>query len=83
MSGNASKKQQEIETHSEDAKTLSLIETFKSVLWALLGVQSKENLVRDFSRGKASHFIITGLVFVTLFVLMLVLVVNVVLSYAL
>jgi hypothetical protein len=68
---------------SETRKTLTLLQTFKSVLWALLGVQSRENLVRDFSRGKASHFIITGLVFVTLFVLLLVFVVNLVLDFAL
>ena len=68
---------------SENKETLTLLQTFKSVLWALLGVQSRENLVRDFSRGKASHFIITGLVFVILFVLMLVLAVNLVLDFAL
>ena len=68
---------------SENKETLTLLQTFKSVLWALLGVQSRENLVRDFSKGKASHFIITGLVFVILFVLMLVLAVNLVLDFAL
>jgi hypothetical protein len=76
-------KQEDTSASSADTKTLTLFQTFKSVLWALIGVQSKENLVRDFSRGKASHFIITGLVFVTLFVLTLVLVVNLVLSFAL
>ena len=75
-------KQQVTAENSTDKNSLTLLQTFKSVLWALIGVQSRENLVRDFSRGKASHFIITGLVFVTLFVLMLVVVVNIVLSYA-
>ncbi|MFT6266463.1 MAG: hypothetical protein ACJAWS_002625 [Oleiphilaceae bacterium] len=75
-------KQQDTAENSTDKNSLTLLQTFKSVLWALIGVQSRENLVRDFSRGKASHFIITGLVFVTLFVLMLVVVVNIVLSYA-
>jgi len=83
MTSNTSNKQQDTTVNSEGQKTLTLLQTFKSVLWALIGVQSKENLVRDFSRGKASHFIITGLVFVTLFVLMLVFVVNLVLSFAL
>jgi len=83
MTSNTSNKQQDTAANSEDKKTLTLLQTFKSVLWALIGVQSKENLVRDFSHGKASHFIITGLVFVTLFVLMLILVVNLVLSFAL
>ncbi|MFT7185136.1 MAG: hypothetical protein ACI84K_000509 [Pseudohongiellaceae bacterium] len=76
-------KQQNTPANSEDKNTLTLLQTFKSVLSALLGVQSKENLVRDFSRGKASHFIFTGLVFVILFVLTLVLLVNLVLSFAL
>jgi len=83
MTSNTSNKQQDTTANSEGQKTLTLLQTFKSVLWALIGVQSRENLVRDFSRGKASHFIITGLVFVSLFVLMLVLVVNLVLSFAL
>jgi len=83
MTSNISNKQQDTASNSKDKKTLTLLQTFKSVLWALLGVQSRENLVRDFSQGKASHFIITGLVFVILFVLMLVLVVNLVLSFAL
>jgi len=83
MTSNISDKQQDSAANSKDKNTLTLLQTFKSVLWALLGVQSKENLVRDFSRGKASHFIITGLVFVILFVLMLVLVVNLVLGFAL
>jgi len=68
---------------STTPKPLSLIQTFKSVLWALLGVQSKENLMRDFAHGKASNFIITGLIFVILFVLTLILIVNVVLHLAL
>ncbi len=67
---------------TNDSKPLSLFQTFKSVLWALLGIQSKENLVRDFAHGKASHFIITGLLLVILFVLFLVLVVNIVLHFA-
>lgn len=83
MTNNKKNQQLETETQSEEIQTLTLLQTFKSVLWALIGVQSKENLVRDFSRGKASHFIITALVFVTLFVLMLVLAVNLVLSLAL
>ena len=83
MANNKKEPQLESEAQSKNVKTLTLLQTFKSVLWAILGVQSRENLVRDFTRGKASHFIITGLVFVILFVLMLVLIVNVVLSFAL
>tara|TARA_R110001592_G_scaffold324870_3_gene604610 strand:+ start:2099 stop:2347 length:249 start_codon:yes stop_codon:yes gene_type:complete len=64
-------------------KPLSLIQTIKSVLWAMLGIQSKENLMRDFAHGKASNFIITGLLLVTFFVFALIIIVNVVLHLAL
>lgn len=64
-------------------KPISLIQTIKSVLWAMLGIQTKENLMRDFAHGKASNFIITGLIFVILFVLSLILIVNIVLNLAL
>lgn len=70
-------------SQTETPKTLSLIETIKSVLWAMLGIQSKENLKRDFAHGKASNFIITGLLFVILFVLGLILMVKLVLQLAL
>jgi hypothetical protein len=64
-------------------KPLSLFQTIKSVLWAMLGIQSKENLRRDFTHGKARNFIITGLLFVILFVVTLVLIVKLVLHLAL
>ena len=40
-----------------------------SVLAAALGVQSGKNRARDFSHGKPSHFIILGVGFTVLFVL--------------
>ena len=64
-------------------KPLSLFQTIKSVLWAMLGIQSKENLRRDFTHGTARNFIITGLFFVILFVLSLILIVKLVLHLAL
>jgi hypothetical protein len=66
-----------------ETKPLNLLQTIKSVLWAMLGIQSKENLMRDFAHGKASNFIITGILFAILFVLSLILIVNIVLSLAL
>lgn len=75
--------EKEAPTETTQKKQLSLFQTFKSVLWAMLGIQSKENLMRDFTHGKASNFIITGLVFVILFVLTLILIVNTVLHFAL
>lgn len=75
--------EKETPTETTQKKQLSLFQTFKSVLWAMLGIQSKENLMRDFTHGKASNFIITGLIFVILFVLTLILIVNTVLHFAL
>lgn len=81
--GDETQQTKETPPHTRKIKPLSLIQTMKSVLWAMLGVQSKENLMRDFAHGKASNFIITGLFLVILFVLSLILVVNVVLYLAL
>jgi len=60
----------------------SLWQVAKSVLAAMLGVQKSENYQRDFQYGKPSQYIILGLIFVTLFILILVGIVNLVLSLA-
>jgi len=41
------------------------------VLAAALGVQSGKTRTRDFSRGKPSHFVLLGVLFTLLFVLLL------------
>ncbi|SDU07087.1 DUF2970 domain-containing protein [Halopseudomonas salegens] len=51
-----------------------------SVLMAALGVQSEKARQRDFSQGKPSHFIILGVGFTALFVLIVLGVVKLVLS---
>jgi len=61
-------------------RPLSVWQIFASTLAAAFGVQSSKNRERDFSQGKASHFIIAGVVFTVLFVLVMVLVVSAVLS---
>lgn len=63
-------------------ETMSLWETTQSVLFAMLGVQKSKNAKRDFTKGKASHFIIIGIAFGILFVLIVALCVNVILSVA-
>ena len=50
---------------------LSFWEMLQSVLAAAFGVQSGKNRNRDFSRGKPSHFILLGLLFTAVFVLVL------------
>ena len=42
-----------------------------SVMAAAFGVQSGKNRTRDFSHGKASHFLIMGLLFTLVFALTL------------
>lgn len=49
--------------------SLSFGEMLTSTLWAALGVQNKKNRERDFTRGKATHFIYFGIGFTILFVL--------------
>ncbi|MDJ0833874.1 MAG: DUF2970 domain-containing protein [Gammaproteobacteria bacterium] len=53
-----------------------------SVLSAFLGVQSNANRERDFSKGRLSHFIIIGLLFGLIFILVVVGVVNLVMHLA-
>ncbi|MCY1439343.1 hypothetical protein D3C76_1112870 [compost metagenome] len=54
-----------------DDRPLSFREMLQSVLAAAFGVQSGKNRARDFSRGKPSHFIILGVLFTAIFVLVL------------
>lgn len=66
----------------EQDKPLTLREMLQSVLSAALGVQSGKNRSRDFSRGKPSHFIILGVLFTVMFVLVIFAVVKLVLHLA-
>ena len=52
----------------EDQENLTLAQMFGSALAAMVGVQTKEKRERDFAKGKASHFIIVGVVLTALFV---------------
>jgi hypothetical protein len=66
----------------EQNKPLTLWEMLQSVLSAALGVQSGKNRARDFSRGKPSHFIILGVLFTAVFVLVIFTIVKLVLHFA-
>ena len=65
----------------EDLEPLTLIQMFGSAIAAMIGVQSKEKRERDFARGKASQFVIVGLVLTAAFVLIMAGVVSVVLNF--
>ena len=60
----------------------TLWDVTKSVLAALLGVQSRKNYERDFTHGKPWQYIVIGLVGVALFITIVVTVVRIVLSSA-
>ena len=68
--------------NDDENKPLTLWEMLQSVLSAALGVQSGKNRNRDFTRGKPSHFILLGLLFTAVFVLVIFGVVKLVLHFA-
>lgn len=53
----------------QEQGTLNFGQMLASTLWAALGVQNKKNRERDFTRGRATHFIYFGIGFTVLFVL--------------
>jgi len=63
-------------------RKVSALAVMKSVLAASFGVQTKTNRERDFEQGKFHHFVIGGIVFAVIFVLLLVGLVNLVLHLA-
>ncbi len=67
---------------AENGAPLGFFELLQSVGAALFGVQSEAARKRDFSRGKASHFLIIGVIATALFVLAIVGVVKLVLILA-
>ncbi|WP_348767303.1 DUF2970 domain-containing protein [uncultured Salinisphaera sp.] len=56
----------------ESRRPPTLWQSWMSVMAAFFGVQSSENRERDFTRGRASHFILLGLVATVLLVMLLV-----------
>lgn len=71
--------QQPVDDKAQEQESLTLWQVIGSVFAASFGVQSKENKVRDFSRGKPVHFIIAGLLFTVAFMLSLIVVINLIL----
>ena len=66
----------------ESKEPLNWKEMLQSILAGALGVQSGKNRSRDFSRGKAHHFIVLGVVFTAIFTITLLLIVKLVLHLA-
>ena len=57
---------------SSQGKPPTFWQMLHSILAAAVGVQSGKNRARDFTHGKASHFIAMGTVFTLLFILILI-----------
>lgn len=66
----------------DSEKKPSLGQMMASVLAAMFGVQKSKNRERDFQYGNPTLFIILGIIGTTLFVLLIVVVVNAVMLYA-
>lgn len=56
----------------------SVIQVIKSVLSAVIGVQSEENRQKDFQQGSLSTYVIAGIIFIVLFVFGLISLVSVI-----
>lgn len=67
--------------HSENQRP-TLTQLIGSVLSAAVGIQTSKSRERDFKHGKASSFVIAGVLFVVLFVVTVFSVVNFVLRHA-
>ena len=65
-----------------ESETPGLLQTASSVSAAFFGVQSSKNRERDFSKGKASHFIIMGVLLTVVFIGVVLLAVKVALHQA-
>ena len=65
-----------------DERPLTFWQIAGSTAAAALGVQKRANRERDFSRGKPMHFIIAGIIFTAVFVLVVAFVVQTVLRNA-
>lgn len=72
------------ETRKEkpEVKAPTLWEIVKSVNAAFFGVQSSKNRERDFTKGKASHFIVIGILMTVVFIFVLLFIVKLTLKSA-
>lgn len=57
---------------NDPGKPPTLWQMLQSILAAAFGVQSGKNRARDFTHGKASHFIALGTLFTLVFILALI-----------
>jgi hypothetical protein len=68
------------EDQSESGKKPTVLNLIASVLSAAFGIQSSKNHQRDIKYGKASTFIIAGIIYVVLFIIVVASLVHLVLK---
>ena len=66
----------------DEPKKITPVSFMSSIFAAAFGVQSNKNRERDFEHGKFHHFIIGGIVFAVLFILLVIGVVKLVMHNA-
>lgn len=69
-------------TEENNTKKVSPLALMGSIVASAFGVQTNKNRERDFQQGKFHHFVIGGIIFAIVFVLILVGVVKLVMSAA-
>ncbi|MBU2711145.1 DUF2970 domain-containing protein [Zooshikella sp. WH53] len=69
-SSNSSKKP-EADSLNKD-KPISFLGVLQSVFAAAFGVQSQKKRRKDFSKGKPIHYVLVGILFTTVFILIMV-----------
>lgn len=70
------------DTTQNKTQGITLFSFMGSLLAGWFGVSSQKRRERDFTHGKFSHFIIGGIIFAVLFVLMVIGIVKIVMSVA-
>jgi uncharacterized membrane protein len=60
----------------EEHKTPGIFNVLLSVLAAMIGIQNDKNRERDFEKGRASNYIVVGIIVVAIFVFTLISIVN-------
>ena len=70
------------EKEQEETKSVNIFTLIASMFAGWFGVQTRANQERDFAHGKAHHFIIGGIIFAILFILVVVGIVRIVMSSA-
>jgi len=71
-----------IDSNNSNKDKVSFISIVQSTLAAAIGVQSEKNRQRDFKHGKPIYFIISGIIFIVVFIAMIMTIVQLVLPTA-